>query len=90
VKPKSELINLYVFPPLTIVKQSILVLTIAYLLMCLYFGSRWLLFARRNLNSTPENIFLAFIVLLLVTIFSPLTIPFSCYQIIKKRKKNQS
>jgi hypothetical protein len=71
-------------------QQSILIVAIAYLLMFLYFGSRWLIFARRNFNSTPEEIFLSSIILLLVTILSPLTIPFSCYQIIKKRKLNQS
>ncbi len=69
---------------LTTIKQVLLVSAITYLLICLYFGSRWLIFARHNLNSTPEEVFLSFTILLLVIIFSPLAIPFYCYQIIKK------
>jgi multisubunit Na+/H+ antiporter MnhB subunit len=65
-----------------------LVFAIAYLLMLFYFGSRWLIFARRNLESTPIEVFLSIIILLLVTIFFPLIIPFYWYKIIKKRQTN--
>ncbi len=86
---KFESIYLYV-SELTTMKQVLLVSAITYFLICLYFGTQWLIFARRNLNSTPEEVFLSFTVLLLVTIFSPLAIPFYYYQIFKKRKLNSS
>jgi hypothetical protein len=88
VKSTFELVLLYAFPQFPTVKQTIPILAIAYLLIFFYFGSRWLIFARNNLKSTPDEVFLSLIVLLLVTIFFPFTIPFYLYQIVKKQKLN--
>ncbi|MBU7584477.1 MAG: hypothetical protein KAF91_16455 [Nostoc sp. TH1S01] len=66
--------------------QVTITLVIAYLLMTGYFFGNWLRFSLRNPASSPEEKFLSFIVSLITTVFWPLIIPISCWQLIKKRK----
>ncbi|MCC5637553.1 hypothetical protein LC593_17230 [Nostoc sp. CHAB 5844] len=61
-------------------------LIIGYLLMTCYFFVNWLRFSLRHPTSSPEEKFLYFVMSLITTIFWPLIIPISCWEIIKKRK----
>ncbi|WP_083468756.1 hypothetical protein [Nostoc piscinale] len=61
-------------------------LFITYLLMTCYFFGNWLRFSLRHPASSPEEKFLSLLVSLITTIFWPLVIPISCWQIFKKRK----
>ncbi|GEM_PF-482627 len=68
------------------VNQLLLILVITYLLMTSYFLTNWLRFSFRHPTSSPEEQFLSFVMFLITTIFWPLVIPISCFEILKKRK----
>ncbi|MBE9209381.1 hypothetical protein IQ244_23340 [Nostoc sp. LEGE 06077] len=61
-------------------------LVMAYLLMICYFFGNWLKFSLRHPTSSPEEKFLSFIISLITTVFWPLIILISCWEIIKERK----
>ncbi|MBD2596298.1 hypothetical protein BCD64_16025 [Nostoc sp. MBR 210] len=64
----------------------IVTIFITYFLMTCYFFGNWLRFSLRHPASSPEDKFLSLLVSLITTIFWPLVIPLSCWQILKKRK----
>ncbi|MDB9375800.1 hypothetical protein [Nodularia sphaerocarpa] len=66
--------------------QLQLTLLISYLLMTCYFLINWLKFSLLNPTSTPEDKFLSFVMLLITTIFWPLSIMMSLWEIFNKRK----
>lgn len=66
--------------------QIQLTLVIGYFMMTCYFFGNWLRFSFRHPTSSPEEKFLSFLMSLITTIFWPLIMPISCWEIIKKRK----
>jgi len=48
---------------------------IIYLLISLYFARNWLKFFKSSSTPTPENYFLSFIILVIITISWPLVVP---------------
>ncbi len=66
------------------VNQIELNLTIAYLLMTCYFLTNWLIFSLHHPTSAPENKFLS-VVILVTTIFWPVTIFISGFKIFKNK-----
>lgn len=66
--------------------QIQLTLTIGYLLMTCYFLTNWLIFSLGNPASTPEDKFLSVVMFLVTTIFWPLMIPMSCFEMVQKKQ----
>ncbi len=66
--------------------QIQLTVVIGYLLMTCYFFSNWLRFTLRHPTSSPEDKFLSFVIFLITTIFWPLIILMSLWEIFNKRK----
>lgn len=63
-----------------------LALIISYLLMTSYFFINWLRFCLRHPNSSPEDKFLSFVMLLITTVLWPIIVPLSFVEILKTRK----
>ncbi len=61
-------------------------LVVSYLLMTCYFFINWLTFTLRHPNSSPEEVFLSFVIFIISTIFWPLTLPISWIKVLKTRK----
>lgn len=66
--------------------QMQLTLLISYLLMTCYFFTNWLKFSWRHPTATPEEKFLSFVMFVVTTIFWPLTILMSLWQVFNQRK----
>lgn len=66
--------------------QLQLTLLISYLLMTCYFLINWLKFSLSHPTSTPEDKFLSFVMFIITTIFWPLVILMSLWEIFNKRQ----
>ncbi len=66
--------------------QIQLTFVISYILISCYFLSNWLRFSLRQPTSAPEDKFLSFVMVVITTIFWPLMIPISCWEMFKQRK----
>lgn len=66
--------------------QLQLSLLISYLLTSCYFLINWLKFSSNHPISTPEDKFLSLVILVITTIFWPITIIMSLWKIFNKRK----
>ena len=66
--------------------QVQLTLLISYLLMTCYFFTNWLKFSLRHPHSTPEEKFLTLVMFIITTIFWPLIIIMSFWEIFNKRQ----
>ncbi|WP_414530571.1 hypothetical protein [Nodularia chucula] len=70
--------------------QLQLTVLITYLLMSCYFFTNWVKFSLRYPTSTPEEKFLSFLMFIITTIFWPVTIIMSLWQILNQRKLESS
>lgn len=61
-------------------------LVISYLLISCYFLCNWLFFFLRHPTDYPEDKLLSFIMVVISTIFWPLMIPISCWEMFKQQK----
>lgn len=66
--------------------KMLLALVISYLLMTSYFFINWLRFTLRHPNSSPEDKFLSFVMLIMTTVLWPIVIPLSFIEILRTRK----
>ncbi|HYW19921.1 MAG TPA: hypothetical protein VE956_11555 [Nodularia sp. (in: cyanobacteria)] len=66
--------------------QLQLTLLISYFLMTCYFFINWLKFSLSHPSSTPEEKFLSFVMFVITTIFWPVTIIMSLWEIFYKRQ----
>lgn len=66
--------------------KMLLALVISYLLMTSYFFINWVRFTLSHPNSSPEDKFLSFVMLVITTVLWPLVIPLSFGEILKTRK----
>ncbi len=59
---------------------------VTYIIGCCYFTLRWLLFSRQKSDPSPENTFLSLVILLITTVFWPVSIPIGFWNIFKNRR----
>jgi hypothetical protein len=62
------------------------VMVVSYVLMTGYFFLNWIRFSLRRPSSSPEDVFLSFVMLCLTTVFWPFVVPASVLEILKTKR----
>lgn len=70
--------------------HMLLSLLISYLLISCYFLVNWLRFSLSHPTSAPDDKFLAFVMVILTTVFWPLMLPMSFIEMCKQRQIDQN
>ncbi|MDH6056294.1 hypothetical protein [Umezakia ovalisporum] len=66
--------------------QMKLTILVSYLLMTAYFFTNWLKFSLHHPTNSPEDKFLSFVMFVITTIFWPVVIVMSLWEILNTRK----